>query len=137
MGITAVAREFLGRCRVISPLDTQEGIIVTLNLTQEFVVKEVKKEGERFVEEEITEFRAFEILGDDDSQKILNFKKKMYDIVGRKRYYIEDSVYEFLSDTTDPIDPDDFDSFDLQRREALEREEAEQAFDYYLRVNGM
>lgn len=144
MSIKKEAQVFLDKCRVIAPTESKEGVIVQLDVRAEFQVIEVTKKNGAVSEEEIAQFGLFDIIDEDRNKMILNFKKVMSEIVGRKRYYVETSVYNFLVNDDVPDDDEpDYDEFynedaeERAAREAAEEEAAEQAFDDFLKANGM
>ena len=76
---------FLKNCRVIEEDARIEGIIVTYDYEGTFEVIKVRFDGEEWHEDEIDEFSLFDIFDEEQEAIVLNFKEKMFEIVGRKR----------------------------------------------------
>jgi len=137
MSIKQDAQKFLEGCQVIDPFEAVKGFIVCSDELNFKIVK-VTIKSDDVDEEFVDEFALTDILDEDQDKMVLNFKSKMYEILGRKRYYIEKDVYQFLKDEEVDFDDDiDFDVDDAEeraKREAEEEEAAEQAFERFLRI---
>lgn len=142
MSLNKKAQEYLDKCRVIGNTEVKDGIIVSSNPSSEFKVSVFTVKGNDVTEEVIEEFTLFDFFDKDDSKMILNFKKTMSDIVGRKKYYLEQPIYDFLvNKDVEPEEMDDYDEcFELETaeeraaREAEEEEKAEHQFERFLRA---
>ena len=139
MSFTKKAQDYLDKCRVIGPSEVKEGIVVYGTYSGDYKVSRFTLKDNRVDEEEIDTFSLGDFCGENDSETILNFKKLMSDIVGRKMYYVETGIYKLLAN--EDIDPDEFDDdvddFDTAEeramREAEEEEAAEHNFERFLK----
>lgn len=138
MGLNKQAQEYLDKCRVIGPTEVKEGIVISSTFSGGYKVSKITVIDNRVEEEDIDEFSLVDFCGKDDSETVLNFKKLVSDIVGRKKYYLETGIYKLLAN--EDIDPDEFDDgFDFDTaeeraiREAIEEEEAEHNFERFLK----
>lgn len=141
--ITKKAQEYLDKCRVITPLTCKEGIIVASN-SDGYEIVRLFKTADGFDEETLGEFSLFDFFDQNRSKMVLKFKSTVSDIVGRKKYYIEKNIHDFLSDDNSLVDLE-YDGIyecmdnaeERAKREAEEEEAAEEAFDAYLKANDM
>lgn len=141
MSFTKKAQDYLDKCksRVIGFDEVKEGIVVYATYSGEYRVSKFTLKNSSVDEERIDEFSLGDFCGKDDSETVLNFKKLVSDIVGRKKYYIETGIYKVLAN--EDIDPDEFDDdaddFDTAEeramREAEEEEAAEHNFERFLK----
>jgi len=138
MTINQEAKKFLDSCRVIGPCELKEGLIVCLTASEEFKVVHLKMNSDGIHEETMGVFGIFDIIDENDNKMILNFKKEMKNIIGRKKYYVETGVYKFLANEEDPFedlyDEEYDDAKERAEREAAEEEEAEHEFERFLRA---
>ena len=141
MGLNKIAQEYLDKCRIIGKTEVREGIVVSFGSSSEFKVTVITVNGEDINEELIEEFGLFDFFDKDESKMILNFKKMMSDIVGRKKYYLEQPIYDFLSNKDiepEELDDDEWfvydDAEERAAREAAEEEEAGHQFERFLRA---
>ena len=84
MSFTKKAQDYLDKCRVIGPSEVKEGIVVYGTYSGDYKVSRFTLKDNRVDEEEIDTFSLGDFCGENDSETILNFKKLMSDIVGRK-----------------------------------------------------
>lgn len=140
MSLSKEAQDYLDKCRVISPTEVREGIVISSIFSGGYKVSKITVKNNRVDEEDIDEFSLGDFCGEDDSETVLNFKKLVSDIVGRKKYYIETDIYKLLAN--EDINPDEFydDDFcfdtakERAMREAEEEEEAEHNFERFLKI---
>ena len=142
MSFTKTAQNYLDKCRVIGVAEVQEGIVVAIASDySEYKVSVITTKKGTVNEEVIGVFSVIDFYDTNKSKMVLNFKKLMSEFVGRKKYYIEVTIYNFLADiqtTPDELE-ESFatlcdDAEERARLEAIEEEEAEENFDRYLKL---
>jgi len=92
------AQDFLDKCRVISSVEQPNGFFVDSNVSTEIVLKIGYTENGEYKEDEIKRFGLLEILEEKPEDTVLNLKKVIRTQFGRKRFFIEESLYEFLKE---------------------------------------
>ena len=90
------AQNYLDRCRVVKSTELIEGLIVEFDTIADFRIVEITKKGNEVSSKVVATFDCVGVFDEDESIKILGFKKSVFDILGRKRYYIDEGVYNFL-----------------------------------------
>ena len=117
MSFTKSAQNYLDKCRVIGALEVKEGIVVAIASDySEYKVSAITKKKGTVNEEVIGVFSVIDFYDTNKSKMVLNFKKLVSEFVGRKKYYIEEYIYNFLADVQTTPD------------------EAEENFDNYLKL---
>jgi len=101
MIINTKAQKFLESCRIIGDSEVKEGIIVTIDSNACFDV--ISFYAKKLELKSIQTFDWLEIFDVDQSRMILNFQNKMKKIAGKKRYYIESTVYDIITKKNDEI----------------------------------
>jgi len=134
------AQNYLDRCRVVKSTELIEGLIVEFDTIADFRIVEITKKGNEVSSKVVATFDCVGVFDEDESIKILGFKKSVFDILGRKRYYIDEGVYNFL--VNEDID-EELEDVELQNnwdtakerayRESAEEEAAERALESYLK----
>ena len=139
MSFTKKAQDYLDKCRVIGFSEVKNGVVIYATCSGDYKVSKFTVTGNKVDEEEIDEFSLGDFCGKDESETVLNFKKLVSSIVGRKKYYVEEGLYRVLSnedlDEFDDLFYDDFDTAkERYMREAEEEEEAEHNFERFLKI---
>ena len=90
------AHDFLDKCRVISSVEQPNGFFVESDLNAGIVLKRGYNDNGVYQEEEIESFQFTEIVAEDPDDTVLNLKQAIQDNFGRKRFWIEESLYDFM-----------------------------------------
>lgn len=116
------ATDFLSKCRVISSFDQPEGYFVETNTNCDIFIKRGFKENGQYQEEELESFGLLEIMEEEPCGTVLNLKEAIRDNIGRKRFFIEEALYETMKELVDRGYPSERDIFEDEAEDDLDLE---------------
>lgn len=92
------AEDFLNKCRVISSFEQIEGYFVESNFNEGIAIKRGFRDDGEYQEETLESFELLEIIDEDPNVTVLNLKQAIQDTIGRKKFFIEEHLYNLMKE---------------------------------------